>query len=72
MTYDEAKELKVSTSVMWDGDPEDAGVVTDINEFEVRIEWDNGIYGWIHKKDLHNVYLLPEDWDTKGGDDANN
>jgi hypothetical protein len=52
------KEFDLDSSVMWDGDPEDAGIVTKVTDTAVYIEWDNGQSGWLDKRDLEMVTPL--------------
>jgi hypothetical protein len=35
---------------MWDGDPDDAGIVTGVNKQEslIYIKWDDGTKGWMN------------------------
>ena len=53
----------VGDSVMYEDDPNDAGVVTKKSESAIYIEWDNGQKGWLDKRDLGSISLLPEDWE---------
>ena len=63
MTHDESNQLKVGSSVMWDNDPEDAGVIKEIKGNAVYIAWDNGQGGWLDRRDLKPVSMLTEDWE---------
>jgi len=58
MTYDEAKTVSEMTLVMWDDNPDETGVVTDIgySGFEICCTVD-GATVWINFRDAEKVSL---------------
>lgn len=57
MTEKESKKLQRGAQVIWENDPADKGTVTETGYNAVKIAWDNGQVGVIHRKDLKSVSL---------------
>lgn len=54
------KDFQIGDSVMWQNDPEEAGIVTKKSDTAVFIEWDHCESGWIDNRDLQNVSIWRE------------
>lgn len=55
MTYSEAKQLKNGDRVIWDKNREDLGTVETVGNAAVKIEWDNGMKGWVDFEDAKRI-----------------
>jgi hypothetical protein len=55
MDAKEAKQLLIKTVVMWDNNPADLGIVTELNLEGFLVEWQNGQKGWIDYQDAQKV-----------------
>ncbi len=55
MTYSEATQLKDGDRVTWDKNPEDLGTVRAIGNRAVKVEWDNGLKGWVDFEDAKRI-----------------
>lgn len=63
---DSLHQYEVDDSVMYEDDPNDAGIVIKKSESALYIEWDNGQKGWLNKFDLGVISHLPENWEDVG------
>ena len=55
MTFNESKGLKKGTSVYWQGDAADSGIVTETSWDAVTITWDNGKMATVHHGDMREI-----------------
>jgi hypothetical protein len=59
MTFNESKGLKKGTSVYWQGDAADSGIVTETSWDAVTIAWNNGQVASVHHGDMREVQPMP-------------
>ncbi len=55
MTAAESKRLKVGDCVMWEGDHDDLGVITEAGYCGVKIEWGNGQVGIVDHHGMSKI-----------------
>ena len=55
MTKDEAKQLTILSTVMWDENPDDLGTVRELNPDSFLVDWQNGQLGFIDFQDAERV-----------------
>ena len=56
MTFNESKGLKKGTSVYWQGDAADSGIVTETSWDAVTIAWTNGQVASVHHGDMREIH----------------
>lgn len=59
MTADESKHLTRGSRVYWQGNPVDAGVITETSWDAVTIAWDNGHVARVLRGDMREIRLNP-------------
>jgi hypothetical protein len=58
---EEAKKLSIEAIVMWDNDPDDLGIVTEIGPNGFYVIWRNGAdQGWIDFRDAQKISLIKQ------------
>ena len=56
MTFNESKGLKKGTSVYWQGDAADGGIITETSWDAVTIAWNNGQVASVHHGDMREIH----------------
>lgn len=59
MTPNESKALKGGSLVYWQGNPADAGVVTETSWEAVTITWNNGHVARVLRGDMREIQETP-------------
>lgn len=59
MTVDESKHLKKGSSVYWQGDAADVGIIAETSWDGVTITWNNGHVAKVHHGDMRDIQLKP-------------
>ena len=56
---EQAKKVKIGTVVIWDNNPEDVGVVTNVQFQGFHIQWANES-GWVDYSDAQKISILED------------
>ena len=59
MTPNRSKALTKGSLVYWQGNPTDAGVVTETSWDAVTITWNNGHVARVLRGDMHDIQQTP-------------